>query len=86
MSYIITFVNNSFQLVTLSAKCTESHDTVEPPSVRPSVCLSRQSTTATACGGFAAERRRVGDIDRQRRQRRPATNAGSVMLTAETRS
>jgi len=31
---------------------------------RPSVCPSRRSTAAAACGGFAAERSR--DIDRQR--------------------
>ena len=59
--------------------------TVRCPSVRPPVCLSRRSTAATTCGGFAAAER-AGDIDRDiRRRRRSAANAVSVKLTADVR-
>jgi len=49
----------------------------------PSVCLSHYSTAAATCSGFAAERPRAGDIDRQRRapdaqqQRRRSTALSS---------
>jgi len=60
------------------------------PSVRPSVCLSRQLTAAAACGGFAAERpagrryRSTAGVSAAA-TRRSAVNAGSVVLTAEER-
>jgi len=34
---------------------------VESPSDRPTVCVSRRSTATAACGGFAAEHRRLLD-------------------------
>jgi len=42
------------------------HKTIECPSVRPPVCLSRRSKAAMAVGGFAAEvgRGSAADIDR----------------------
>ena len=66
------FFGNNKQLMVL---CT-SYRTVfrrfccplkQSVSVRPSVCLRHHLTAATACGGFAAERRVAEDIDRQRR-------------------
>ena len=65
-------------------------ETVERPSVRQSVCLSRHSTVsaaAAACGEFAAERR-AGTGRHRRPQhgaaaRRSAANASSVTLTAD---
>ena len=65
-------------------------ETVERPSVRQSVCLSRHSTTSTAaaaCGDFAAEHR-AGTGRHRRPQhgaaaRRSAANASSVTLTAD---
>jgi len=68
---------------------------VQPSGVRPSVCLSRRSTAASACGGFAAERpagrryRLIFDGGGRRNNRynsaaarRSAANAGSAVLTA----
>ena len=65
-------------------------ETVERPSVRQSVCLSRHSTVsaaAAACGEFAAERR-AGTGRHRRPQhgaaaRRSAANASSVTFTAD---
>ena len=54
---------------------TPRHETVELPSVRPSVRLYYRSTTAAACGGFAAERR-AG-----RRHRSTVANAGRSAAT-----
>ena len=58
-------------------------------SLCPFVCLSRRSTAAVACGGFAAERR-VGRTYRSvaagggaQQESRSTANAGSVMLTAD---
>ena len=56
-------------------------------SVYPSVCLSRRSIAATACGWFAAERpagRRYRQLSSNgAAARRSAATAGSVMLTAD---
>jgi len=41
--------------------CAEQALCDAPVSVRPSICLSRHSAAAAACGGFAAERR-VGTV------------------------
>ena len=59
------------------------YDTIVRPSVRPSVCLSHHSTTAAACGGFAAERR-AGGIYRStatgaHRQRRRSTGRSTAL-------
>jgi len=56
------------------------YETVERPSVRPSVCLSHRSTAVAACGVIAAERP-AGRTYR----RHSAANAGSVSLTADGR-
>ena len=59
-------------------------------SVRPSVCLFHHSTADAACGGFAADAVRAGDIDRQRRppgaqqQQGRGTALSSVSLDYET--
>ena len=67
------------------------YETVECPSVRPSVCLSHRSTAA-ACGGFAAERpaagrryRSIAVAGAQQQRRRAAASAGSAVATAERR-
>jgi len=49
-------------LLTLSAQYAQQGLCNGPVSVCPSVCLSRRSTAAAACGGFAAERRRLQQI------------------------
>ena len=40
-----------------TARIVRRAGSMKRSSVRPSVCLSRHSTSAAACGGFAAERR-----------------------------
>ena len=62
-------------IVTARTACGRVYVTVRcPSSVCPSVCLSQLSTTAAACGGFAA----LGPADRRYRSiaaRRTAANA-----------
>ena len=62
------------------------------PSVRPSICLSHQSTAASACGGFASERpasRRYRSIAAGAlrapccRTRRSAAKRAASLLTAD---
>jgi len=75
------YCGNLLSLVTLSA---ESRSRVYVTIERPSVCLSHRSTAATAAGGFAAERRAnrryrsTAAYTLCSRQRRSASNAGSV--------
>jgi len=45
-----------------SAVFTDRFDQRPAGTVCPSVCLSRRSTTAVKCGGFAAERGRLQQI------------------------
>jgi len=69
--------------------------TIGRPSVRLSVRLSHYSTSAAACGGFAAERRAdriyrstaagAGRLAATAPQHGAAAHAGSVVLTAEVR-
>ena len=75
------YCGNLLSLVTLSA---ESRSRVYVTIERPSVCLSHRSTAATAAGRFAAERRAsrryrsTAAYTLCSRQRRSASNAGSV--------
>jgi len=69
------------------------YETVERPSVHPSVRMSHRSTAAAA--GLLLSALRPGNTDRQRRTqtlssnyaaaRRLAANVGSVTLTADVR-
>jgi len=58
------------------------YETVQRPSVRPSVCLSHRSNAAAA---YCCSARRGGDIDRLLHGA-PAAYAGSVTLTADVGS
>jgi len=51
------------------------YETVEHPSVCPSVRLIRRSTAATVAGGFAAERLTIAEAGAQQKRRPPCPAA-----------
>ena len=59
------------------------YETVEHPSVCPSVRLTRRSTAATVAGGFAAERLTIAEAGAQQRPRPPCPVAQQQMLCGQ---